>query len=198
MHAGLRAIAERLQHLGKYKSTGLYVNSENDMPINELLRGNWWKAYRKELLSLLYFQKTEENAHGQRRLFLESEIIKLTHRLADFNFSLFLRMAVPMGIMDALAPKFRKIVFDNGYMMYGPKFSFNKPYMVDTAITIFCLQYPSWEASKNEERWRIKKPEHLGSHFLNQLIMYMDGEDIKHKLPHTLSFLWQKKKEVEV
>ena len=164
LHAGLRAIAEKTQHLGEY------CDPNTSVPIGKLLSGNWWVRYRKELLMLLKDKKTEQDVFNRENKFLNSEILRLFMRLNDFDSELFLRMAIPMGIMDALEPGLRRLIYGYGYMVYGPSFSFSKPECVDTAITMFCLQFPSWHARDSRDFYDIKRPELLGSQRLLRLL----------------------------
>lgn len=157
VHAGLRAIAERMQHLGVYQDPNVTI------PLSELLYGDWWIRYREELLGLLRDKKTELSVLGRENGFLTSEIQKLYTRLLDFDAELFFRMAVPMGIMDALEPDFHDLLSHYGYMLYESSFSFGDPEHVDCAITLCMLQYPLWRGRIGKEAWRIIRPDVLGS-----------------------------------
>jgi hypothetical protein len=176
LHAGLRAIAEKLQHLGAYKDTWV--------PYKELLYGDWWKQYRKELLKLLHTNKTEVTVHGRKNEFLFDEIIKLYERLNDYDSVSFLQMAVPMGIMDALEPGLRKILHGYGYMLAGPKFTFANRSLVDGAITLFVLQYPAWRARLARELYEINTPEGSGSkHYATLYEIYRKNKHMRIRGP---------------
>jgi hypothetical protein len=185
VHAGLRAIAERLQHLGKYK------NDRSVVPFEELLRETWWRDYRKELLSLIYFKKTEESVLGRRNRFLETEIVKLYSRLADFDRLNFLRMAVPMGIIDALEPSLKFLIGGAyGRMFYGPGFTFNNPHMVDTAIWGYCSELTSAVIRFRDDLSKTTEKRFLGSYNLSRCAQAeIDIGNTHMKLPDTLSFI---------
>ncbi len=164
VHAGLRAIAEKTQHLGAYRKTNQQV------PLGELLYGDWWVKYKTELLSLFQEKKTEQAVFGRENKFLTSEIVRLFTRLNDYDSQLFLRMAVPLGIMDVLVPEFGSCVEGFGKLIFGENFSIHNTVMTDVAVTVFYMRYPSPRARVEHELYTIKEPNLLGSQVLLQVL----------------------------
>jgi len=167
LHAGLRAIAEKTQHLeGRAQTHG-------DISLSELLKGDWYVKYRKSLRKLFRKRKTEMSVFGRENRFLTSEILRLFNRLSDYDAETFLRMAVPMGIMDVLEPGFKHVIEDYGHMLNGPAFSHADPFMVDWAIKTFAWHCHLLKGRSSRDVYDINKPELLGSiRFLNFMGRY--------------------------
>ncbi len=166
LHAGLRAIAEKMQHLGAYGRD----TDHSIIPLSQLLHGDWWIKYREELLSLTRLEKTERQVNGRPNLFLQSEIRTLYTRLTDCDARLFLRMAVPMGMIEVLAPEFYEIMYGFGHMFYGTAFSFANPVHVDNAIQIFAMTYLPPDQVRSDNLYRIEGVDLFGSQRFSSLL----------------------------
>ncbi len=170
LHAGLRAIAEKTQHLRLYKDF-----SGPEIPFEELLHGDWWLNYQKKLLSLFHENKTEGSVLGRENEFLTSEIIKLFTRLCDYDARLFLRMAFPMGILEVLEPEFKDLVKVYGQILVGSSFLFADTDVADAAIRLFSLQFPSAKARNVDDHKYVTNnyriyPDHLGGQVMLKLL----------------------------